>query len=151
MALRIICTLFVFLLVLSGGIWVMHHRPLTIQQKPISSTPPSAQQEKPKWLFYNSIGDNPPQKLVSDFEQSNPTQRLYTLEVKIVKDLNVAQRTVDQLQKKGVEAYYTPLQNNGQVIYRIRVGAFVNKNSADLKSSALLKNRQIKSKVIRML
>lgn len=95
-------------------------------------------------FFYQSVGATP-QEPESPKKPKN--LKSYTLEIKVVDNQQDAIRTIEMLASKGIEAFYTPLQQGGRVIYRIRKGIYP-KPSLARKAAKELKNKaKVSSKV----
>jgi cell division septation protein DedD len=77
--------------------------------------------------FYQEIG--------SETRRQQPTSQppirtKYTIEFKVLSDRTQAEQLVKQLNAKGIEAFYTPLNRGGQVVFRVRYGIFGTAESA---------------------
>ena len=55
----------------------------------------------------------------------------YTVEILVTKSKKTAEDTIKKLAKKNIDAFYIPLQNGPEVIYRVRVGLFQSKKQAE--------------------
>jgi len=102
-------------------------------------------------LFYTSIGHAP-----SNFRRPNLSKnrksklRNFTLEISTSKTKMGANKALKKLSKKGIQAYYTPLSNQGHVIYRIRTGIFKTHDKAIAMSRKLRISKNIKTRPIRL-
>lgn len=93
-----------------------------------------------KPLFYSAIGDAP----AATQEPVNlaPLDQ-YTLELGVAQDQNEAMTKILQLEKMGIRAFYTPLQNGGRVIYRIRKGIYGDLTKAQQDLAYLQKEKRV--------
>ena len=100
-------------------------------------------EEKVKALFYNSISSK-------SFEKSpatpNKKAKLYTLELGLSSDIAVAQRKIDEYNKRNIPAFFTPLRQGSKTYYRIRLGLFSSKKEA-LATQKKLSTKNINAKV----
>ena len=104
-------------------------------------------QSQEQTLFYKTIGQyKSPQKNNQHIKLENQ----YTLEFDIQNSQKEALELIDHLAKKGVTAYYTPLQKNGKVIYRVRKGVFANMKEAKSIAQKMKNKQKISSKVIKL-
>lgn len=55
----------------------------------------------------------------------------FTLEFDVFHDRDDAEKLIDELRLKGIEAYFTPLSRDGRVVYRVRRGVFPTRKEAD--------------------
>ncbi|MEZ4741181.1 MAG: SPOR domain-containing protein [Bdellovibrionota bacterium] len=100
-------------------------------------------------LFYTTIGHAP-----KNFKRLNRTTAIksesFTLEISVARTQQEANKIIDDLSKIGVQAYYTPFNNEGQVVYRIRTGIFNNQETAKKTAKSLKIAKNIKSKPIKL-
>jgi cell division septation protein DedD len=102
-------------------------------------------------LFYRSIGQTP-----ADFRKnprSGPDrtgQKAYTIEFAIATSKEEAELWLSKLHGQGILAYYTPLQRDGRVVYRVRQGVFTKQESAITIAQAIDSSKGIKTNVIRL-
>jgi cell division septation protein DedD len=99
-------------------------------------------------LFYKSVGVAP-----EDFKK--PTTRTtrktsYTLEITAVRSKAKADRIVKALAKKSIQAFYTPLNKQGHVIYRIRTGVFPSQKQANRTAKRLKLSSNILTKTSKL-
>jgi len=78
-------------------------------------------------LFYTVIGQTP-----GDSEDKAPEtmQVQYTLEISEAPSEREAIKIVWDLKKKGIEAFFTPLNRAGRVVYRVRNGIYGSESEA---------------------
>ena len=57
-------------------------------------------------------------------KQSQAQEKGFTIEFKKTAEIKDAEELIEKLADQHIDAYYTPLKNNGKVIYRIRTGLF---------------------------
>lgn len=128
-------------LLLLGGIWLLkqavdegHHITATKSETMIEP------------YFYQEIGTSRPKHKTSS-ELVSPLQQ-YTIELGAVKERGRAEDIVKQLHQQGIEAFYTPLNRQGQVIYRIRTGVFTRKDQAQGEAQRLRAQHQLETRVL---
>ena len=83
-------------------------------------------------LFYESIGDAPaplPQDALKRGRHEEP-RASFTIELGMCMDAKDADQRVKQLSELGINAFYTPLHQEGRPLFRIRVGVFENEQVA---------------------
>ena len=98
-------------------------------------------------FFYHTIGKYNAPSLKNN---SPKLKSRYTLEFDIKDSQERALKKIDELASKGITAYYTPLNNNGKVIYRIRKGFFLDKAEAQTIAEKLEFSQQVKTKIIKL-
>ena len=74
----------------------------------------------------------------------------YTLDISTVLTKEAANRSLKRLARKGVQAYYTPIEKDGKVIYKIRTGIYYSEELAKEMSEKLLISNQIKVKPVNL-
>ena len=80
--------------------------------------------------FYSEIGTTPRMTNTSRHSETNVVKK-YTVEILVTKSKKTAEDTIKKLAKKNIDAFYIPLQNGPEVIYRVRVGLFQSKKQAE--------------------
>ena len=89
---------------------------------------PSTRHQLPD-LYYTMIGNYP------DFSTQKakvklPNKVKYTIELNHFATQRDAVKMLETLEKKGIDAFYTPLHNNNRVVYRVRKGIFSSEKEA---------------------
>ncbi len=100
----------------------------------------------PKTLPYHTIGNTSRDERQAIY-QANPK---FTLEFQVFRDRSKAENMVKHLIEQGVQAYYTPLQRQEEIIYRVRRGVFESKNLASKAAASLRKQKNLSARVIRL-
>ncbi len=99
-------------------------------------------------LFYQSIGRvSMGLRQPEDQKRKGSLADSYTLEIDSATSVQDAELFLGKLAKQGIQAYYTPLQKDGRVLYRIRSGIFQSKEIADRAANRLKYEHKINSKV----
>jgi len=134
----ILCLSFILL----GGIWYLRQtldggQLITARQPDIRIAP----------YFYQEIGTSRPKK--TGAEENIVAFRQYTIELGVVKDRIRAENAIRQLHEKGVEAFFTPINRQGEVIYRIRTGVYSEQELAQRDAKKIQTQHQIESRVNR--
>ena len=78
------------------------------------------------------------------------SQLSYTLEIDLADQRQEAERLIDTLQERGVDAYYTPLARAGRIVYRVRHGVYPSREEAQAAQLALKNTRQVATKVVKL-
>jgi septal ring-binding cell division protein DamX len=112
-----------------------------------AQTPQRASEPAVSAVFYDRIGTG---QLETEAPVKSPARSSYTLEIKATTSRSEAEAVVDSLQKDGIEAYYTPLNNQGRIVYRVRRGIFTTAEAAKNAAVALKDSRGIASKVTQL-
>lgn len=102
-------------------------------------------------LFYKSIGKTTANVNARNLTKRSKISNKYTLEFKVFNQSRAAEEFVDSLNHRGIEAYYTPFQRNGKVIFRVRRGVFSSKQTAEKAAIALRQKSKVNSRVIKLL
>ncbi|NRA64719.1 MAG: SPOR domain-containing protein [Pseudobacteriovorax sp.] len=79
-------------------------------------------------LFYDTIGQTPLPPNEGRVEPLEPQK--FTIEIQVFRSEKKAQRLVTRLKDKGIESFYTPLNREGTVIYRVRSGIFTSQKQS---------------------
>jgi len=106
----------------------------------------SSNNAAPRSLPYHTIGNTKQIEQLPAY-QADPK---YTLEFQIFRDRSDAEKLVNNLIEQGVQAYYTPLQRQGEIIYRVRKGVFESKQLALKAADSLQSDKKLNSRVIRL-
>lgn len=103
-------------------------------------------------FFYKSIGNAPDAAPGPETAQATtpPMRVTYTLELKVAATRDEAESMIDDLEARGIEAYYTPLSRQGQVVYRVRRGVFPDQKAAGRAAVALKEDHQIGARVVKL-
>ena len=100
----------------------------------------------PAPLFYKSVGTA--QKAGESLQKTKHLASRYTLEFKVVRERAEAEQEVDRLIDQGVQAFYTPLQNKGHVVYRVRRGVYDTLVLAKREAKRLSSVKKLQTKII---
>ena len=111
-----------------------------------SSPPNPTVHTKPSPLPYKQIGTSP---IAPAQQQRNVTQKLYSIELASTKNKTAAENLVQELKKKGVDAFYSPFHKEGRVRFRIRTGLYRSSKVAKRQQNKIEK-LNIKSKIVRL-
>lgn len=98
-------------------------------------------------LSYESIGNYPQ---IDETATSTNQDHEFTLELGTCEDKTCIEKTLENLYKSGVDAFYTPTESEGKMIYRIRRGIFNSRQLAEKAQAALIKSKKINSKVMEL-
>lgn len=74
----------------------------------------------------------------------------FVIEFLLTKKRNEAESLVASLQKKGISAYYMPLQREGEIFYRVRSMIFANENMASIEMARIKKLGSWELRTIRL-
>ena len=61
----------------------------------------------------------------------------FTLEFDVFRDRENAEKLIDDLRQKGIDAYFTPLSRAGHVVFRVRRGIYPSRKEAEKASVAM--------------
>ncbi len=136
-------TVFVVFVVFAGGLTLWYFTGKSSKQALVPAPIPGSQD-----IFYKAIGTAPPLNGIADDSDDEQINELYSLEVKTVNSRREAEKSLAELAKSGAVAYYTPVQIEGKVYYKVRMGSFQNKDEAEKNSALILAKTQIQSKVV---
>lgn len=107
----------------------------------------STGENQPPLFFYDKIGSTPSFQNASKLD-FDPVAK-YTVEIGYSKSRRGAEKTIDRLNAMGFPGFLTPVQlKTGKVIYRVRMGIFVNKEQAKIASNTLEDRTKFKGKLI---
>lgn len=138
-----------FLVLVGGGAWWLLGKPrLAPQRHQQAVQPVAAAVPAPSSFFYNTIG-TAPSKRPETAEESNERSS-FTLEIKLARSAAEADGAIGALAAKGIEAFYTPVTRNGQVLYRIRRGIFASEKAANHAALAMRQEFGVKAQVVRL-
>ena len=107
-------------------------------------------------FFYEHVGHAPSwdDGREDEHEDGAPatpaTTGVYTLEFKVCTSRTDAERVIEDLRHRGVEAYYTPLSRGGQVLFRVRRGFYATDRDAAREALALREAKGPVAKVVRL-
>jgi len=101
--------------------------------------------EKP--VFYDQIGGASPA-----IQNKSPAAEVekYTLELKLLHSKAETERYLDSLAKSGITAFYTPLQREGRVVFRVRRGLYDKLDEAKKDAENLRQAHNISAKAVRL-
>ncbi len=100
-------------------------------------------------VFYKTVGDAPKRTVEEGLKKSaSMPQKRFTLELEVTNNQTKADIILDNLQERGIEAYYTPIQKAGKVYYHIRQGLFSDRLRASKEAKKVLNKRNIEAKII---
>jgi hypothetical protein len=151
-AARMIAALTAFLLVVGAFAWWLAAGPRPARNAATAQKSEAAPQVSDGdadsgAFFYLAIGTTTPVA----YEAPKAGQKLsYTLEIKVTRDRNEAETLIDVLAKDGVEAYFTPLSRQGQVVYRVRRGVFPTQRAAAAAQLALKEEHKLATRVVKL-
>ena len=138
-----------FLTILATGITLLNKNLEAIknslsQNKKITPSVPQV-----PGLYYTMIGNYP------EFGREKPDTRTrkrtkYTIEISNFDKQRSAVKFLKTLEKKGIDAFYTPLHNNNRVIYRIRKGIFDSKKEAKRVAQRLKNQLGSEGRIIKL-
>lgn len=89
-------------------------------------------------LFYSVIGRTPAEFVSTQTSAAASAQ--FTVEIGQAKTQEEASAAIAKLQAGGIEAFYTPLNRGGRVIYRIRNGVYADETLARDQRERLVKS-----------
>ena len=104
----------------------------------------------PDPLFYKSIGSISSKDLNRISGRDAQMGQRYTLEIRMTKSRREAEAIVDQLAEQGVQAYYTPLQRNGRVVYRVRRGIYTSMKLAKRAATELKIRKKLNVRIVQL-
>jgi septal ring-binding cell division protein DamX len=144
---RLVVAFAAFLGAVVGGIgWLAKRGGNPLQQPIARSAAPAPEGEAAAPVFYESIGHAP-----AGFGQAESGGKLsFTLEVDLTDKREEAERLIDTLKERGVDAYYTPLSRAGKVVYRVRHGIYPSREEAQKAQLALKDQRKVATKVVKL-
>lgn len=105
---------------------------------------PKQTDESSQAYFYKEIGTTAKNTVASSML---PPRAQYTAEIMTTTRISEAQNSVFRLTAKGLDVFYTPLNRNGEVIFRVRSGVFASKKEAQGHVRHLKQAHQINSQV----
>ncbi|MBM4254257.1 MAG: hypothetical protein FJ146_20005 [Deltaproteobacteria bacterium] len=88
-------------------------------------------------FFYRSVGSIAASMAATKVEPKPTPEALYTVELAVFEQKEEAETLVAALQAQGNDAYYTPLNHQGHVIYRVRRGLFPTEAEAEKAALAM--------------
>lgn len=98
------------------------------ESTPIAETSVTKTPDRPKPLFYTSVGGSQPKTELT--AQSAKISTRYTIEVATLTSQADAEALILRLKAKGVDGFYTPTRRGGQVFYHVRLGLFASAEDA---------------------
>jgi SPOR domain len=99
-------------------------------------------------FFYSTLGSTVAREEAA-LKREDPTpEELYTIELGVSERKEEAESMVAAMQAQGVDAFYTPLNHGGHVIYRIRRGLYRSREDADQAAIALRQKGQGEAAVV---
>lgn len=130
--------LLVGLLVIGGGLTLFKVQPRKLWQhwmpKAEMVNPTTPKTKVSSSVFYRTLGGEEKTK----GQRNSPSQELgFTVELGVVRRESEARKMIDDFSKVGIEAYYTPLQQKGHVIFRVRRGVFDHEDAAEAERVSL--------------
>lgn len=117
-----------------------------VADQPLRSNKPEGHIVTEQPSFYSEIG-------VSHFHSKNlkaialPS---YTVELASFRDESLAQDMVRKLSSKGIDCFYTPFNQQGMVVFRVRSGMFGSIQKAQQQSDFLAKELAMKGHVTKL-
>ena len=113
-------------------------------------------------LFYKSIGQTEALERSSKDPASRPDTisnnasgigpdngpgEGFTVEIKIAESRQEAEQVIELLRERSVEAYYTPLNQSGRIVYRVRLGVFSKRLVAEQVAAKLRLEQKVAARV----
>lgn len=146
---KTLSALSLFLTVIFGlGYYVFSQVHKISQLLPVSSQDLPHKNPESKALFYHSIGRLSRDQDLSHQQVQEKSQ--YTLEIKTLDDQKEAEKTLNELEKIGLKAYYTPLQTHGKVVFKVRQGLYSDLTHVEQAKVVLKNEKHIDSQVIKL-
>lgn len=144
---RLVVACAAFLGAVVGGIaWLANRGGPPVQQAVGRTAPPASEGDTVAPVFYESIGHAP-----AGFGQIESGGKLsFTLEVDLTDKREEAERLIDTLKERGVDAYYTPLSRAGKVVYRVRHGIYPSREEAQTAQLTLKDQHKVATKVVKL-
>ena len=128
---RIVLLTAVFILLVATGIGVVSWQ---LQDPARPDETATATRLGQKRLFYGQIGTTPAPPLVRNVREN---RKQFTIELASTRSREQAEKLLTGFGSSGIEAWFTPLNHEGRVIYRIRTGMFTSREAAEKAMAAL--------------
>lgn len=90
-------------------------------------TPKDSKNFSTESIPYKTIGLSPSPPVRSLEERISATNKQYTVEIAVYEDEKQARAMIKRLASDNIDSFYTPFNQGGRVIYRVRSGMFVDK------------------------
>ena len=108
---------------------------------------------QPKIVQVRSSHSNPPASLpvkqVKRVKRVTAEGGRFTVQISSFRDMNYAEKLASKLEKKGYPAFVRPIKlPNGQIWYRVNIGKYPDRNSAQLSAMELQMEEALKTMVI---
>ncbi len=95
-------------------------------------------------LFYKELGRY-------QVKDSAPAPAdMYTVAIKVTSSRSEAEELVKALRSRNIEAYFTPMQRQGRVIYHVRSGVFPSEQGATRLAADLQKANYDQAKAVKL-
>ena len=118
-----------------GAVFLGKPKPAVKQPKPVSKPPP------PKPADEKNVAKPAPPPTPAADEPDKDAEPRFTVQVSSIKDANAAAQMVLRLKRKGYPAFMKPVRVQGVgVTYRVMVGDFKTRSSADYLNKRLKKD-----------
>ena len=101
-------------------------------------------------FFYESIGTAPNAAPDTEPAATGVPSDLFTIELMVFDQRDLAESTVASMQAQGLDAYYTPLNHGGRVVYRVRRGLYPTQDEAQKAALALRQQGQGGAAVVKL-
>lgn len=101
-------------------------------------------------LFYLSIGHSPKTKAPLRSKNLLMSKKKFTLAIRTLHSKSKANKLLRSLNKKGIQAYYSPINKEGHVVYHVRTGVYNSQKQASKAQKDLRKKKKIFSHVTRL-
>ncbi len=141
-------------LVLSGvaAVGLLPHVTKGKVNSPEAVTPAAGDGDDEASFFYDAVGRSPQESAAQAPARGHlPGGKVsYTLEIRVAASRDDAERVIDELHGRGIEAYYTPLARAGKVVYRVRRGIFPSQKEADRAALAMKQEHAVDAKVVKL-
>lgn len=128
--------------IMGAGIFVIHE---SLSDQSLISKPSSPEKIQP--YFYKEIGTTA--KMETPRKKALPAEQ-YTAEIFVTRHEDKAKEFVISLHQKGINAFYTPLNRGGDVIFRVRSGIYPSQKQAEDYIDTLAKGFAIRAKLATM-
>jgi cell division septation protein DedD len=112
-------------------------------------TNPTAATTANKPVFYQSIGGLSRPAKSGTTTTTNLGER-YAVEIKVVSEQSEAERMLTDLAKQGIQAYYTPFNSRGRVYFRIRTGAYPDRQAAEDSAQKMKISQKLPATIVKL-
>lgn len=123
---------------------------INVRLKPVKGPPANAASTPSnvnRPFFYSSIGSSDPN--IDTTHASQPVSK-YTVNIKTFSTKSDAEALLKQLHDFGFFAYYTPVRQEGQVLYHVRLGIYSEEKDAERTLANLQRKTTMKGSVAQL-